>query len=87
MDNTKHSVYSPNAIKIEVTEHYFNVGFAHVDDQRKVTDEVHLSIEPTDALFFAEQILNAFKEHQKKYIEISKTQPDLGDEKDAINPD
>lgn len=51
MDNTKHSVYSPNAIKIEVTEHYFNVGFAHVDDQRKVTDEVHLSIEPTDALF------------------------------------
>ena len=87
MDNTKHSVYSPNAIKIEVTEHYFNVGFAHVDDQRKVTDEVHLSIEQTDALFFAEQILNAFKEHQKKYIENSKTQPDLGDEKDAINPD
>ena len=52
-----------------------------------MTDEVHLSIEPTDALFFAEQILNAFKEHQKKYIENSKTQPDLGDEKDAINPD
>ena len=72
MDNTKHSVYSPNAIKIEVTEHYFNVGFAHVDDQRKVTDEVHLSIEPTDALFFAEQILNAFKEHQKNTLKTQR---------------
>ena len=30
MDNTKHSVYSPNAIKIEVTEHY-SVSYTHLD--------------------------------------------------------